>query len=257
MKRWAGCPQSLRRYGMGPIALVMGSLAVASVSTPAFAGTPSFTSQSAGAIVATARAAMERAGPVSATGAGSVSEPGAGKIALKESDYTAQNSGSQLTSGAPLTSDVLDVGGAIYVKAGESFWSQAAGLTDAQASQVANRWIQIPSSSPLYVTASSDLTKPSLIKDLFHAKTFHKGKVQTVDGVKAIKITYTNSGEDAGPVTLYVATGGKHLPVSATIDGLDLRLGSWGVRKSVSVPQGAVSLSTVVPASSTSGTDNT
>jgi hypothetical protein len=213
-----------------------------------------FDSQSASAIVNQARAAMAAAGSVSAVGRGSETASGMGKVEMSEQDYTATTSGlqqlkitSSYSSGAGLSASVMDVGGQLYVDANSPFWVGSAGVTAGQAVLLENRWIQIPSSSPLYANAAADLTLPSLLTDLFDAKTFHKGSVVSVDGVRAIAISYSNSGVDAGQAKCDIALGGKHLPVSSTIAGLTIRYESWGKTRPVSAPVGAVSISSVVP----------
>ena len=237
-------------------ALVMAlSLAVlitlgADTSGTASASTSAVSSKSAGAIITEARAAMIRAGSVRATGGGTTSIPGVGKATLTESDYSNETSGSQVLSmvssrarpGQLPSATTLDVDGTVYVDADAPFWSSSVGLGGAVAAQVADRWVQVPRSSRVYGPAVADLTMSSLTQDLFSGKSYHKGSVTTIDGVRAVKITYTNSGQDAGPVTCYVAVGGTHLPVSVAIGGLVLRLGSWGSSVPVAAPAGALPL---------------
>jgi hypothetical protein len=233
--------------------LIVGSMGA---TTSAHATTPSFGSQSAGAIVAQARAAMTSAGSVTASGEGPVSIPGVGKVMAGESDYTSATSGSQilkmtsthLKPGVVLPSaSVLDVGGQLFVEANASFWSSSAGLSNVEARGAANRWVQIQPSSDLYAPAAADLTMPSLMTDLFNSDSFHKGGVRTVDGVRSIAITYKNSGNDSGQTTCYIALGGTHLPVSVTLGGLSLRLRSWGQTQAVAAPTGVVQLSNLLP----------
>lgn len=236
-------------------------IAVGSIgmTTSAHASTSSsFSSQTADAIVAQARAAMTTAGSVSASGEGPLSIPGVGKVITSENDYTSGTSGSQvmkmtsthLKSGVVLPSaSVLDVGGQLFVDANASFWSSSAGLTNAEAHGAANRWVQIQTSSDLYESAAADLTMPSLVTDLFSSHNYHKGPVRTVDGVRSIAITYMNSGNDPGQATCYIALGGHHLPVSVTLGGISLRLKSWGQTKAVMAPAGVVQLGNLLPPS--------
>lgn len=244
-----------------PIAVVLAACACASIAAPTAAGAarPSFTSQSASAIIAQARAAMSAERSVTAIGSSHVKISGLGKVDLREKDYSGATSGRQLlqmtSSAVPSRSELpsattLDVKGALYVKGTAAFWSNAAGTSDTQSTQLANRWVQIPSSSSLYGTTAADLTMSSVIHDLFNARTFHKGRVRTVDGVRSISISYTTTGYDAGRATCVVALGGKHLPVSVTISGITLRLESWGKTEAVDAPHGAIPLPTLIPPSS-------
>ncbi len=201
---------------------------------------------------------MIEAGSVSATGEGMTTVPGPGKALLTETNYTDGSSGSQvvsMTSGsagsaALPSATTLDVAGSVFVDADAPFWTSTVGLDTVLATQVAGRWVEIPKSSPVYAPAAADLTMASLVEDVFHARAYRKGGVRTIDGVRAVAITYTNTGSDSGPVVCYLAAGGSHLPIQLTIGGLTLHLGSWGVRRSVESPPGAIPLPD--PTSSTS-----
>jgi hypothetical protein len=226
------------------------------VTTPAHAATPSFGSQPASAIIADARAAMSSAGTVTASGNGSAKIPGVGTVKVNENDYSSTTSGSQILkissthpkAGTVLPSaSVLDVGGQLFVEANAPFWSSSAGLSATEAQSAANRWVQIQTSSPLYTTAAADLTMPTLITDLFNSHNFHKGHVQTIDGVQAIAISYKNTGEDSGTATAYIALGGRHLPVSVAIGGESIRFTSWGQMKALTAPANPVQLSSILP----------
>jgi hypothetical protein len=142
---------------------------------------------------------------------------------------------------------VSDVDGRVYVNANAAFWTGSAALSVPQAVEVANRWVQVPQSNPFYSLAAADLTMHSLIADLFNAKIFHKGRIVSVDGVRTIAITYTNTGNDPGPATCDVALGGRHLPVAVSLGGITFHLTSWGATKVITDPGGAVPL---LPASS-------
>jgi hypothetical protein len=255
---------SAHEYGSGwrqrLLPLVGASIVVGSlgVTMTADATTPSFGSQTASAIIAQSRAAMSSAGSVTAGGAGAVNIPGVGKVTVHENDYTSATSGSQilkmtsahLKAGIVLPSaSVLDVGGQLFVKANDSFWSSSSGLSHAESVAAANRWVQIRSSSSLYAQAAADLTMPTLLTDLFNANNFQKGHIRTIDGVRSIAITYTNTGGDAGHATCYIALGGKHLPVSVTFGGLSFRFSSWGNTKLVTAPPSPVQLSNLLPPS--------
>jgi hypothetical protein len=235
------------------VAAIM-AVAIAAGVMPAQAASTTFASQSASAIVAQTRAAMTAAGSVRANGSGSGAGSGLGKVELSEQNYSGTTSGiqhlkisSNHTSGAGLpAATVMDAVGQLYTNADAAFWVSSAGMTNSQAAILANRWIQIPSSNPLYATAVADLTMPSLVSDLFSATTFHKGRIVSIGGVRSIVITYSNSGNDAGPATCDIPLGGKHLPVAATIDGITFHFGSWGKADVISAPKGAVSLSSLV-----------
>jgi hypothetical protein len=204
-------------------------------------------------LVTESRAAMSAAGSVSANGSGQVHVPGLGEETLTESDYVSAASGSQVVTvtsggggGATLPSaTTLDLAGTVDVDANAPFWKDSMGVGGVQAAEVADRWVQVPKTSPVYAPAAADLTMPSLTQDLFDATTYHEGKTGTVDGVRTVAITYRNGGNDAGSVTCYVAVGGSHLPVEVTIGGLTLHLGAWGKVRALTAPTGVIPLPAV------------
>jgi hypothetical protein len=252
MKTDGGHPYGSLHLAALVMALSLAVLITLGADSPgrASASTSTVNSKSAAAIIAEARAAMIRAGSVRATGTGTVSIPGVGKATLTESDYSNGTSGSQVLSmasgrarpGQLPSATTLDVDGAVFVDADVPFWSSSVGLDSAEAAQVADRWMQVPRNSPVYGPAAADLTMSSLTEDLFSGKSYHKGAVRRIDGVRSVEITYTNSGQDAGPVTCYVAVGSTHLPVSVAIGGLVLHLGSWGPSQPAAAPMDAAPL---------------
>ncbi len=245
-------PYGSIRTGVMVIGISLVGLVVIGVtsSTPVAASPSGIGSKPADAIVAAARAAMSQAGSVTAVGRGSTDIPGVGKVTITESDYTDSSSGDQVLktvsdagrAGTLPAATTLDVDGHLYVNANTAFWTSSVEVSTAQAALVAGAWVQIPQSSSLYAPAAADLTMPTLTKDMFDGASYHKGKIQTIDGTRAVKITYTNLGTDSGSATCYVAVGGKHLPVAVIIGGLSLRLESWGKSMAVTAPSGAIPL---------------
>jgi len=238
------------RLGSLLMAASFAVLVVLGASGPALASSSSPNSKSAARIVAEARTAMIRAGAVSAQGQGTTTLPGVGRVTIEETDYSDATSGSQIvtmtsTTGGTATlpsATTLDVAGVVSVNANAPFWTATVGMGAVTADQVAGRWVLIPHSSPAYVPASADLTMSSLTRDMFHASSYHQGRIQTVDGHRVIAVSYTNTGSDSGPATCFVAVGAPHLPVLVTIGGLSLHLGSWGKLRALTVPAGAVPL---------------
>jgi len=254
----AGHPYGTLRLGAVVIAASVAVLALLGVSGRAVASSsnassnassnPAAGAASAGAVVAEAQEAMARAGSVTAQGAGTTTLPGVGRATLTETDYAGPTSGSQVLSttspgASPDTlpsADTLDVSGAVYVNADAPFWTATVGMAPASATPIAGRWVRIPEGSPAYADAAADLTMPSLIHDLFHARHYQLTGVRTVDGQRVVTLADRNTGNDAGPVTVAVSLGGSHLPVLVTIGGLPLRLGSWGRTQPLAAPAGSV-----------------
>ncbi len=236
------------------------ALLVLGVNTTASAASSGANAKAALTLIAEARDAMTAAGSVSAVGGGTTRIPGVGTATVTESDYADSTSGTQtvqMTSGragsdALPSATTVDLGGTLDIDADASFWSTSMGVADPQATQLANRWVQIPGSSPTYGSAVADLTMPSLTQDLFDARGYHEGRTLTVDGVRAVAITYRNTGNDAGPVTCYVGIA-SHLPVAVTIGGLTLHLSAWGKVRALTTPTGVIPLPVPTASSATSG----
>jgi hypothetical protein len=71
--------------------------------------------------------------------------------------------------------------------------------------------------------------------------------------VRAVTVTYQNAGDDAGPVTCYLAVGGSHLPVMVTIGGLTLHLSGWGKLRALATPPGVVPMPSLNAPANTDG----
>jgi hypothetical protein len=244
--------QTLESVWLVAIVMVASFVALVAmgVATPATAAS-AFDAQSAGKIVVAARSAMAASGAVQAIGTGQLTVPGVGPAVANETNYSGPNSGTQvvaMTSKASTSAGQLPaasislVNSDLYIDANAPFWTGSVGLTAAQAPTVADKWVEIPSTSPVYAPVAADMSMPSLVKDMFDATKFHKGTVRTVHGVRVVPISFTNGGYDSGPATVYVSAGGKHLPVSAAISGVTLRFSQWGTKKTVTAPAGAVPL---------------
>jgi hypothetical protein len=217
--------------------------------------------QSAKAMVAEAEAAMTTEGWVSARGSATTSTKGGGKATVTETDMSGPTSGTQTVTvtatkdGASqvLRASVVVVDGSLYMNANAGFWTNSGDVSANQAAAVADRWIEVPTSSAIYTGAAADLTMPSLVSDLFHAGTFDKGKVVTVKGVPGVRITYDNGGADSGRAVSVLALAGHHLPISVDLGGETLQLGSWGKSTTVARPPGSVPLASVLPSVADSG----
>ncbi len=244
MSTGGGHPLGTPPVGALVIALSMAALVVLGVTTTAATAPSDTNAKEASTLVTEARAAMLAAGAVSATGGGSTHVTGVGRVIVSESDYAGPTSGSQeltMTSRQGTTTALpnattLDITGALYVDGDAAFWSSTMATGDREAAALAGTWVQIPTSSPAYSPAAADLTLPSLVRDLFDATTYHEGGTRIVDGVRAVAVSYQNSGDDAGPVTCYLATGGTHLPVAVTVSGLTLHLSGWGRARGLAAP---------------------
>ena len=254
MSTGGGHPLGTPPLGALVIALSMAALVVLGVTTTAVTAPSGTNATEASTLVSEARAAMVAAGSVSATGGGPTRIAGIGRAVVAESDYAGPTSGSQrltvtsrqATTTALPAATTVDIAGSLYVDGDAAFWSSTMATGDREAAAAAGTWVQIPNDSPAYAAGAADLTVPSLIRDLFDATSYHEGRTLTVDGVRAVAVSYQNRGNDAGPVTCYLAAGGTHLPVAVTVSGLTLHLSGWGQARVLAAPTGAIPMPTPV-----------
>jgi hypothetical protein len=237
------------------------ALAGCSGSTSAPATSTPVAPQSAKAMIAEAKAAMTSEGWVRAHGSSTTSGPGGGRATITETDVSGPTSGTQSVTvtvtqhgvSQVLRASVVVVDGRLYMNANAGFWTNSGDLSANQAATVADRWIEVPTSSAIYAQAVTHLTMPSLVSDIFDAGTFEKGKVVVVKGVPGVRISYDNRGADPGRAVSVLAIAGHHLPISLDLGGENLQLGSWGKSTTVAVPAGSVPLASVLPSVADSG----
>jgi len=157
------------------------------------------------------------------------------------------------------------VGSTGYVTGNEAALQDVIGLTKAESSKYAGKWLSFPTSNSGLAELVGGLLSSEVAKELEISGPFTVGKSATVAGQKATAIVgsvATQSGSKV-PVVLYVPASGSPLPIqevtnSGTAGGASAIHGvvtftNWGENKSQSAPTGASSLLKLTPASSSSG----
>ena len=158
------------------------------------------------------------------------------------------------------------VGTTGYVTGNEAALLDVIGLTKAEATKYAGRWLSFPTSNTDLAELVGGLLSSQVSKELQIGGPFTAGKSATVAGQKAKAIVgsvATESGSKV-PVVLYVPASGTPLPIqevtnsgsgggSSAIHGV-VTFSDWGENKSQSAPADAFSLLKLAPASSSSST---
>jgi len=158
------------------------------------------------------------------------------------------------------------VGSTGYVTGNKAALLDVIGLTKAEATKYAGRWLSFPTSNTDLAELVGGLLSSQVSKELEIGGPFTAGKSATVAGQKATAIVgsvATESGSKV-PVVLYVPASGAPLPIqevtnsgkaggASAIHGV-VTFSHWGENVSQSAPANAFSLLKLTPASSSSTT---
>jgi hypothetical protein len=158
------------------------------------------------------------------------------------------------------------VGSTGYVTGNAAALQHVIGLTKAQSSKYAGKWLSFPTSNSGLDELVGGLLSSQVSKELEIGGPYTFGKAATVSGQKATAIrgsVATQSGTKV-PVILYVPASGTPLPIkevtnagtgggASAIHGT-VSFSKWGEDKSQSAPSKTTSLLNLIPASSSSTT---
>ncbi len=191
-------------------------------------------------------------------------------VTLTASGETGKTSGTQTITvkGDNVTEHMSAVvlGGTGYVNGNAAALHRIIGLTNAQSSKYADRWLTFPTANSALGELVSGLLNSQVATELQMTGPFTRGASTTVNGVSVLAIdgfASTESGHKV-PVVLYVPSTGTPLPVeevtnpkasggSSTIHGT-VTFTQWGEVPNISAPAHAFSLLKLVPASSSATT---
>jgi hypothetical protein len=159
----------------------------------------------------------------------------------------------------------LVVGSTGYVKGNQSALAHVIGLTTAESTKYANKWLSFPTSNQSLGELVGGLLSSQVSKELEIGGPYTYGKSATVGGVKATAIKGSVATETGGKVTvvLYIPASGTPLPIqevtNAGAKGSSGIVGTvtfshWGENKSQTKPTHTTSLLSLTPASSSSTT---
>jgi hypothetical protein len=158
------------------------------------------------------------------------------------------------------------VGSTGYVNGNAAALQHVIGLTKAQSSKYAGKWLSFPTSNSSLDELVGGLVSSQVSKEIEIGAPYSYGTAATVSGQHALAIKGSVADSNGGkvPVVLYVPASGKPLPLeevtnagtsggASTIHGT-VTFSHWGENISQTVPAPTTSLLKLVPASSSSST---
>jgi hypothetical protein len=158
------------------------------------------------------------------------------------------------------------VGSTGYVSGNDAALLHVIGLTKAESTKYAGKWLSFPASNQSLGELVGGLLSSQVSKELQIGGPYTYGKPATVQGQKATAIEGSVANQSGGkvPVLLYIPATGNPLPIqevtnvgaasgSSAIHGV-VTFTHWGEDKNQSAPSGAVSLLTLTPASASPST---
>jgi hypothetical protein len=245
------------------------TLALAAPVAPAGAAGTTTTTTAAGNPAATAKynAALKAVGVKGVHFASVAKQNGA---ELDVSGDAGKTSGAQtlvVKSSKPTERmSALVVGSTGYVKGNKAALANVIGLTTAESTKYANRWLSFPTSNQGLGELVGGLLASQVSQELQIGGPYTYGKSATVGGQKATAIIGAVANDNGGkvPVVLYIPSSGTPLPIqevtnagksggSSAIHGV-VTFSNWGENKTQTAPKNAFSLLNLVPASSGSTT---
>ncbi len=159
----------------------------------------------------------------------------------------------------------LVVGPTGYVSGNAAALQNVIGLTKAESSKYAGKWLSFPTSNGGLGELVGGLLSSQVSKELEIGGPYTYGEPTTVAGQQATAIKGSVATQSGGkvPVVLYLPSSGTPLPIrevtnasksggSSAIHGT-VTFSHWGENKSQTAPTHAVSLLKLVPASSSTG----
>jgi hypothetical protein len=160
----------------------------------------------------------------------------------------------------------LVVGSTGYVKGNAAALQNVIGLTKAESTKYAGKWLSFPTSNQGLGELVGGLLSSQVAKELEIGGPYTIAKSATVAGQKATAIKGSVASQSGGtvPVVLYIPASGTPLPIqevtnpgnvggASAIHGV-VTFSNWGEDKKHTAPAKSVSLLSLAPASSSSST---
>jgi len=169
---------------------------------------------------------------------------------------SAQQSGEQTVAIGKERASVVLVGRTAYISGNGQGMTSYFGLPSEVVATLGHRWISIQPSDSAYQTVAGNVTLASALANVTPAGNLSTGKRSTVNHQSVRSIVGT--ARDGGRLTLFVAVGGRPLPVEAiessgtgtSARGEIVTFTRWGVHVNLPKPSPAVSISAVQAAAS-------
>ncbi len=205
------------------------------------------------------QAALKAAGAQNVHYISKANEPGIGAItAIGDTGKASGSLGLQVVNGSKTESlKVILVGSTGYVRGNEVGLEKVLGLTAAQSSTYANKWLSFPTSNTALAELVTGLRDTDIPAELKMSGPYTFGSSKTINGqvTKAINGTAATSSGTKVRIILYVTTSGTPLPVeeitnpsakSSTING-SVTFSGWGEDTHPKAPTKSVPLVPLMP----------
>lgn len=238
----------MRRVGV--VASLVAALLTWGPSTHATAAgtgaTPTFVSQPARQIVATAMSTAAKMGSVIMSSSTTVSGQKYSLVTISSA-----KAGQQTLRVGTAKTIVRVVGGRVYINDTDTAIQAQFGVSDPK---YANRWIEITSTNSYFTHFNSFILLPSLLSEVAPGDPLKTTKVTTLEKSSVVGVTgrpNIHLGLASGSETLYVSTGAPHVPVelvaSDVVQGqrevFVINFTHWGQRISVNEPSNSTPIS--------------
>lgn len=173
-----------------------------------------------------------------------------GRAELITGDASSKEGAQYIVSGQDQTVVQL-IGTTLFVKGNSAGLQDLAGLSGAQASQQAGRWLAVPAGDPLYGRFASSLLLPHVLADFTPTGTLGVSTPGTVHGHRVVGVRGAlGTGPGSGTAVLWASTSSPSVPVGGETDrgggvaeASVAAFSSWGERVALQGPSGAVAYS--------------
>jgi hypothetical protein len=186
-------------------------------------------------IVAATRLAADSANSVHVSGA----IVSAGSPITLDMDLLAGKGGRGHLSESGLNFELIQTGGAIYIKGSPAFYAHVGGAAAARLFR--GRWLRVPATRGNFASLASLVDLRQLVDTTLAGHgTLVKGATTTIAGQRALAVTDTSTGG-----TLHIAANGPTYPIEVTKAGPGggrIVFDRWNERVSLAAPQNAIDL---------------
>jgi hypothetical protein len=213
------------------------------VAAALFAGCGSSSSKVGNGVAAKTPAEILAATRLAADSANSVHVSGAiasaGSPITLDMDLLAGKGGRGRLSENGLAFELIQTGGAIYIKGSPAFYAHIGGPGAARLFR--GRWLKVPATRGNFASLASLVDLRQLVDTTLAGHgPLVKGVPATIDGQRAVAVTDTSTGG-----TLHVATSGPAYPVEVTkagASGGSIVFDRWNGPVSLAAPENAIDL---------------
>jgi len=171
---------------------------------------------------------------------------------LSMSNDVGTSEGRQVITPDGAHATVVLVGGVAYIQGDPAAMEKYFGFPSSDSTQLAGKWISLPSSDSGFSTVSAAVTLKSDFSQVRLNGPLTKGPLTEIDGQRVIPVQGSMAAPGGGPTvagTLYVTAEGQVLPVELRASGHaeseTVVWSRWGQAVQLAAPPGAVPISSI------------